>query len=81
MMDLNNIKYCLNNENGGPHIEELMVVAVSLTVSVGLFLFGKYVYHWYASEGEYNDKGEYIESAAGSVNDIPIADGGGFKFN
>lgn len=42
-----NIKNTLNNEEGGPNVEEVVGIAVALSVGVGLFIFGKYVYQWY----------------------------------
>lgn len=37
----------LGNENGGPNVEQVMGIAVALSVGVGLFLFGKSVFNWF----------------------------------
>lgn len=48
MKDLKkNITTVLGNENGGPNVEQVMGIAVALSVGVGLFLFGKSVYNWF----------------------------------
>lgn len=44
---LKDINYCLNNDGGAPNIETLGIIAISLSVGVGLFIFGKYVAQWY----------------------------------
>ena len=43
----NDVKDALSNECGGPHVEELIGIAVALAVGAGLFVFGRYVYSWF----------------------------------
>ncbi len=44
---INDLNLVLNNENGSPHIEELMGISAALVVGVGLFFFGRSIYNWY----------------------------------
>lgn len=47
---LKNIDYCLNNETGAPNVETVGIIAVSLAVGVGLFIFGKYEANWFETK-------------------------------
>ncbi len=38
----NDIKYCLNNENGSPVIEAIIGIAVALGIGAGLWLLYKF---------------------------------------
>ena len=42
-----NILNVLNNENGGPNVEQVIGIAVALAVGSGLFLFGSTVFNWF----------------------------------
>ena len=42
----NRIKYVLNNEAGGPNIETLIGIGVSMAVGVALYKFGGAVNGW-----------------------------------
>lgn len=57
---LKNIQYCLNNDNGAPHIETLGIAALSLAVGVGLFVFGRHVSHWLENKPEPTIEGTQI---------------------
>ena len=35
------IKYALNNETGGPNVEELIGIGIGLAVGTALFLYGQ----------------------------------------
>ena len=50
----------LNNENGGPNVEQVVGIAVALAVGSGLFIFGGTVFHWFEND------------ATKSVGEIPI---------
>lgn len=41
------LKYCLGNETGSPYIEYIVVVAVSMCVGAGIFLFGRKMNDWF----------------------------------
>lgn len=62
---MNDIKFCLNNENGAAYIEWIVIVAISLSVGVGLFLFGRHENNTFKREKKVIDenigKGANIE--------------------
>ena len=48
MKDLRkNIISVLGNENGGPNVDQLIGIAVALSVGSGLFLFGTTIFDWF----------------------------------
>ncbi len=67
---LENIHYTLNNENGGPNVEQVIGISASLFVGVGLFLFGRHVYRWYnGSAGNTVDGIETPNKSVFSISD------------
>lgn len=49
MILIEKIKYVLNNEQAGPNLEELLGIAYSLGVGVGLFAVGGAMKSWLQS--------------------------------
>ncbi len=64
---MKDIDHVLANENGGPNVEQVMGIAVALSVGVGLFLFGRSVYNWFNG------------SAGNTVSSIETPDGSTFS--
>lgn len=43
------IKYCLNNENGNPNLQNLIGLAFAMTILCGMYPLGRSVYRYICS--------------------------------
>ena len=44
---LESIKYVLNNENGGPNLEQIMGLGISSIIMAGVWVVGRSLYAYY----------------------------------
>lgn len=43
---LKRINACLNNESGGPNLEQIMGIGISIAIMCAIYYFAARAYHW-----------------------------------
>lgn len=60
----NKILNVIMNENGGPNVEQVMGIAVSMAVGVGLFIYGEAVFDWFNGSAGTTVRGISVPTAS-----------------